>query len=553
MKLNNKEMSVCETQTSLNNAEVTDVKSVPLSNYTINNKARQDSTKCENSNIINSVISKFPLEDTDNYSNDYNIIRLNGMLHAYQNDVYSNDMEQIETNVYNTLKENTTDVALEDITKTIKTIQYETKDHEKIEISANYVPFNNCILDTETFTAKDFCSELIVTNKLGINFDEATINSANIELINSIFKIIAPDPKMQQFLLSIIGAGCFRKVVFPLAFVLIGNLEHRRIFTELFSKIGGNSISYESLSQLSNIKSSFALYSKTCNISDEVERPQIANMSNLRKIIQGKEIKVTKLFSNSYFKPFATLIINVGEILDFGNALFGLKDFFKIIPFNSKRSVSNKMLDELFTEANLQYIAFNGIKAYLKALRVKSMNFPSIVEIETDKYFSENNSVKQFCKDNPILEIQYKSVYFDSYCAWCVDNNVKRLSRAHFGIEVKKFGYTPKRYYFNKQRYNFYVTENFDIDKCRKKYEEYLQNNHDFSTSPIKDKNVNFLDSLATFLKDYDSQAEVDTIINSNNSEMGSDYEFAGSFDSKTLSFGEIPQETLPDIQEIDI
>ena len=47
---NNKEMSVCETQTSLNNAEVTDVKSVPPLNYTINNDERQDSAKCENSN-----------------------------------------------------------------------------------------------------------------------------------------------------------------------------------------------------------------------------------------------------------------------------------------------------------------------------------------------------------------------------------------------------------------------------------------------------------------------------------------------------------------------
>ena len=547
---NNKEMSVCETQTSLNNAEVTDVKSVPPLNYTINNDERQDSAKCENSN--NAEIPEFPLKDTDNYSNDYNIIRLNGMLHAYQNNVYSNDREQIEANIYNKLKEISTDVALEDITKTIKTIQYETKDHEKVESPANFIPFNNCVLDTDTLNSKDFYPDLIVTNKLGINLDEATINSANIEVIQAVFKRIAPTPEMQQLLSKIIGASCFRSVDFPLAFVLTGNIEHKRIFLDLLSKILGNSVSYENLSQLSNIKSSFALYSKTCNISDEVERPQIANMSNLRKIIQGKEIKDTKLFNISYFKPFATLIINAGEILDFDNALFGLKDYFKIIPFNSKRSVSNKLLDEFFTEANLQYIAFNGIKAYMKALREKSMNFPSIVEIATDKYFSDNNSVKQFCEENPILEIQYKSVYFDSYCAWCVDNNAKRLSRAHFGREVKKLGYIPKRYYFDKRRYNFYVTDKFDINKCRKKYAEYLKINHDFSTTLIADENVNFLDSLATFFKDYDSQAEVDNIIKSNNSEMGSNNEFARVNDSEKFTFGEISQEALQDIQELE-
>ena len=474
------------------------------------------------------------------------------MLHAYQNNVYSNDREQIEANIYNKLKEISTDVALEDITKTIKTIQYETKDHEKVESPANFIPFNNCVLDTDTLNSKDFYPDLIVTNKLGINLDEATINSANIEVIQAVFKRIAPTPEMQQLLSKIIGASCFRSVDFPLAFVLTGNIEHKRIFLDLLSKILGNSVSYENLSQLSNIKSSFALYSKTCNISDEVERPQIANMSNLRKIIQGKEIKDTKLFNISYFKPFATLIINAGEILDFDNALFGLKDYFKIIHFNSKRSVSNKLLDEFFTEANLQYIAFNGIKAYMKALREKSMNFPSIVEIETDKYFSDNNSVKQFCEENPILEIQYKSVYFDSYCAWCVDNNAKRLSRAHFGIEVKKFGYLPKRYYFDKKRYNFYITDKFDINKCREKYKEYLENTFDNSITPIAGENVNFLDSLATFLKDYDSQAEVDNIIKSNNSEMGSNNEFARVNDSEKFTFGEISQETLQDIQELE-
>lgn len=549
MKLNNKEMSVCETQTSLNNAEVTDVKSVPPLNYTINNDERQDSAKCENSN--NAKIPEFPLKDTDNYSNDYNIIRLNGMLHAYKNNVYSNDREQIEANIYNKLKENAPDVAPEDITKTIKTIQYETKDHEKIESPANYIPFNNCVLDTDTLNSKDFYPDLIVTNKLGINLDEATINSANIEVIQAVFKRIAPTPEMQQLLSKIIGASCFRSVDFPLAFVLTGNIEHKRIFLDLLSKILGNSVSYENLSQLSNIKSSFALYSKTCNISDEVERPQISNMSNLRKIIQGQEIKDTKLFNTSCFKPFSTLIINIGEILDFGNALFGLKDYFKIIPFNSKRSVSNKMLDELFTEANLQYIAFSGIKAYMKALREKSMNFPSIVEIETDKYFSDNNSVKQFCEENPILEIQYKSVYFDSYCAWCVDNNAKRLSRAHFGIEVKK-KYLPKRYYFDKKRYNFYITDKFDINKCREKYKEYLENTFDNSITPIAGENVNFLDSLATFLKDYDSQAEVDNIIKSNNSEMGLNNEFNWTDKSEISPITEIPQEALQDIQELE-
>ena len=212
---NNKEMSVCETQTSLNNAEVTDVKSVPPLNYTINNDERQDSAKCENSN--NAEIPEFPLKDTDNYSNDYNIIRLNGMLHAYQNNVYSNDREQIEANIYNKLKEISTDVALEDITKTIKTIQYETKDHEKVESPANFIPFNNCVLDTDTLNSKDFYPDLIVTNKLGINLDEATINSANIEVIQAVFKRIAPTPEMQQLLSKIIGASCFRSVDFPLS------------------------------------------------------------------------------------------------------------------------------------------------------------------------------------------------------------------------------------------------------------------------------------------------------------------------------------------------
>lgn len=468
------------------------------------------------------------IEDHNNFAqyliDNCNIIRLNGMLHADENGIYTVDKEAIEAKIYNICENAGENIEPKEIEKIIKCIKLKTKYNEKKESSNNYIAFDDEVIDIESFEHNPLNStDYVLTNKLNIPYAEPSTfknKTAIVNLVNSFFnQITCGNKQLELFLYTIIGSCCCRTNKFPFAFVLAGNHinsnDGRRVFIDIMSEMLGNCVSYQSLNELANADSSFELYSKTCNISEEVERPQISEMSNLRKLIMGREIKSDKKSSNFKFTSFATLLINVSELLDFGNVLFGLKDYFKIIPFNTKKPISNTMAEKLLSTESIQYIAYRAITAYSQALRRnKNFSIPKVVEIATNNYFLDNNSVKQYCTENPIIEIQYKAFYYYQYCEWCIDNNAKRVSRARFGTEVIKCGYEAKRYSFKGKRAQCYVTADFDINKCRKKYTKFLEENG-FNPKDIKDI------ELVKFIIEYNSENDIEEESNAGNNIYG--------------------------------
>lgn len=479
------------------------------------------------------------IEDHNNFAqyliDNCNIIRLNGMLHTDENEIYTVDREAIEAKIHNICEYTGIDIDQKEIDKIIKRIELKTKYKEVQESSYNYIAFDDEVIDVESFEHKPLNStDYVLTSKLNIPYVEPSTfknKTAIVNLVDNYFKqITCGNKKLEQFLYMIIISCCCRTNKFPFAFVLTGNHinsnDGRRVFIDIISKMLGNCVSYQSLNELTNVNSSFDLYSKTCNISEEVERPQISDMSNLRKLIKGREIKADKKSSNFKFTSFATLLINVSELLDFGNVLFGLKEYFKIIPFNTKKPISNTMAEKLLSTESIQYIAYRGITAYSQALRNKDFSVPKVVEIATNNYFLDNNSVKQYCTENPIIEIQYKSFYYHQYCKWCIDNNAQRVSRAHFGREVIKFGYKAKRYSFKGKRAQCYVTEDFDINQCRKKYTKFLEENG-FNPKDIKDV------ELVKFIIEYNSENDIEEESNAGNNIYGFGESLPEFFDFK--------------------
>lgn len=501
------------TDTELNSVSSTTKDYTPQ-----NNKSQGNEVDIEN--------LKFPLEDTEEtiqFEGSYpnkdelrdiidkcNIARLNSKLHIYKDGIYTLDTKSITSKLYKAC-----DKVDHSMAKCmINDIELELDSSIK-ESSASLVAFNNCILDTEDFKPKQFePKDYVLTSKLGIDYIEPTAISnmdKRIKAFDSFWdKITCNNKQLKLYLLIIIGMCCCRDNAFKIAFALVGNTynleDGRREFLELLDRIGGNSISHESLRKLADVKSSSELYGKTCNICEEVEHPNISYMDNLRKLIHSKEVKVCNAHSKLEFTPYTTLLINVKEILDFGTALFNLKDYFKIIPFNAKRPIKQKILDILFETETLQYIALQGIKAYCQAIRVGRLPIVDVVENATSKYFRDNNSVVEYCTEYPIKGIVCKSKYYFDYCSYCVDNNAKRLSRAKFGTEVRKFGYEPIRPAFKGERVHCYIERGFDIEKCRA---DYIQSLRDNGNNDTTDEDITF-QNLMNFINGYGSEEITD-------------------------------------------
>lgn len=499
----------------------TDVNSVSSTtkDYTTQNNKSQGDTEIN----INTLV--FPLENTEGtilFEKAYpskdelrelidkcKIIRLNQKLHIHKDGIYTLDIRSIRSKLYRTCDK--ADHLM--VNRLINDIELEIDSNSK-ECSSTLVGFNDCILDTEDFkTKKSNLADFVLTSKLAINYVEQNAISnidKRLQVIKIFFtKITCGNKQLELLLYIIIGMCCCRSNNFKVAFVLAGNTcnseDGRSVFIELLDRILGNSASHENLRKLADVKSSLELYGKTCNISEEVEHPNISYMDNIRKLITGKEQNVCNAHSNLVFTPYTTFLINVKEILDFGTALFGMKDYFKIIPFNAKRPIKQKILDVLFEEETLQYIAIQGIKAYCQAIRIGKLPTVDIVETETAKYFRDNNSVLEYCTEEPINGIVCKSHYYYNYCRFCISSNSKRVSRATFGTEIRKLGYEPIRPSFKGKRIQCYIEQGFDIEKCRT---EYIQSLAEKGTT-IEDKEISY-DNLIKFINGYDNEENSD-------------------------------------------
>lgn len=486
------------------NTEETDTSSVSSTEYNYTKESANSQTNEDDTLIIE---GDYPCsEELQELIDRCNIIRLNGTLHTYKNGTFVPDIDLICSKIFKLCNDMTPTKA----TSFLKGVELElmNNDVELQESPSNYIGFNNCVLDIQDSKDYEFSpTTFILINKLSIDYypmNSFEFNSANVEVVNRYFrKVSCGNPELEKFLYLIILVCILRDNTFNTAFVLTGNNRNeddgRSEFVKIIDRINDNSVSHENLRQLANSKSSLELYGKTCNISEEVERPNISCMDNIRKLILGKELKASDTFK---FSPYTTLLINVKEILDFGTALFGLKGYFKIIPFNAKRPISKSITDNLFTPANLLYIVLKGITIYNQVLRTGNGKLPvvDVIETATAEYFYDNNSVKQYFRDTPIKGIVCKSTCYFDYCEYCGDNNLKRVSRANFGIEVRKCGYERKRPSFKGKRIQCYMEQDFDLDKCRA---DYLERWNKQSTNKLEDKDIIY-ENLVNFINGYE-------------------------------------------------
>ena len=502
--LNEKEMSSDQTTTSQNfSLEVADISSASSPNFNYTQNIAHCQTDFEDSiTIIDNTPSKSDLRDI---IDKCNIILLHKALHIFNSGIYKLDTLLIHSKIFKVCQSSTPSKAKSYYTS----IKYELMNNDVVinESPPNYIGFNNCIYDVNTGKDYDFSStDFILTNKLGIDYYSKTsseYNSANVEVINSFFdRISCGNEKLKNYLFFIIGNCICRNNYFKTAFVLTGNNcncnDGRTEFIQILNSILGDSVAHKNLRSLTNSNSASDLYSKTCNISYEVEHPHISFMDTIRNIILGNEI--TDIKTHFSFLPFSTLVINVKNILDFDNALYPLKDNFKIIPFNAKHSIPRSITSKLFTSANLLYIALKSIMIYNQALRIGKLPVVDVIERATNKYFLDNNSVLEYHSDNPIHGIICKSQYYYDYCQYCIENNLKRVSRANFGIEIKKLGYEAKRPSFKGIRVQCYIEPDFNLEQCRADYVQHLKEQ---GNSNASNKDITY-DNLVNFINGYE-------------------------------------------------
>ena len=314
-----------------------------------------------------------------------------------------------------------------------------------------------------------------------------TTPSPELEKVNQFFSDITSNDKgVENLLFQILGNAMCKTAVMQKAFIFKGKGRNgkSRLFRILEAILGEQQCSYETLETLSGNKSGSktnARFLKGCtvNISEDQQQPRYINHSILNKIISGDTISEIKGKERIVFRPYATMLFSVNDVIDFKETKICITDRIVVIQFNST-FIENRNINieyELCQPKALQIIATRAINAFKEVLKNGKFTIPPVVELETNRYFMDCNNVIEFCNLFPIKEFMVKDRYHKEYCKWCASNNLEAYNNVKFGKEVLNLGYRSERFTFGRKKITCYVSPNFNNTENKNIYHRYLKEN----------------------------------------------------------------------------
>ena len=333
----------------------------------------------------------------------------------------------------------------------------------------------------------ELIDELVANLKVDYK-DQSVLTTPSKELdrVNYFFSsICSNNNEVENLLYSIMGYAMCKTAVMQKGFVFLGKGRNgKSVVAKILEKIlGPSQCSYESLEKLSGNKAgskSTVRFLKDCtlNLSLDQVQPKYINHGIIKKIISGDTISEIHGKERIVFRPYATMIFIVNDVIDFKDSKICMTDRLMVVPFTNE-FIDNRDINieyDLCKDKSLQIIATKSINAFKEVLIKGKFTIPYVVEKETKRYFMDSNNVLEFCSLYPIKEIMPKETYHKKYCKWCESNNLEAYNNVMFGKEVINQGYVSETYRFDKvKKVTCYVSQTYNKENNKVLYNSYLE------------------------------------------------------------------------------
>ena len=234
------------------------------------------------------------------------------------------------------------------------------------------------------------------------------------------------------------------------AFILTGSGKNGKstFLTMIKRMLGTHNISVLDMKKLGDRFSTVMLFGKLANIGDDISDEFLADASEFKKICTGEMIDAEQKGQPKFqFEPYVKMMFSansiprIGKGRDSGAVLRRLV----IVPFNavfdkSKSNFNTYIIDDLSTQAAMEYLILLGIRGLKNVLANQDFTRSQKVENELDDYAKSNNPVLGFFEENSVDTIDghvTKDVYM-RYQKFCYDNGYNPISAGEFSKQTKK-------------------------------------------------------------------------------------------------------------------
>ena len=375
---------------------------------------------------------------------NFHIIRINGQLHVYDGGIYKSGYRYIENKMIEVIPMLKAAQRIE----TLKYLEIITPD-ETPASDANLIAFKNGIFDIATGQMMDFSPEVVITNMIPWDYNEAAYS----ELADlTLDRISCQDPDIRKLLEECIGYCFFRHNELSKSFILTGEGSNGKstYLDMVFHVLGNVNVSSLDLNELSERFSVSSMFNKLANIGDDIsdEFLQGTAISHFKKIVSGNSVKAENKGQDVFFyKPYTKLLFSANEIPRMRNRGFSaIKRRLVIIPFNAHFSKEDPDYDsgitwKLKTREVAEYLIRLGLEGLKRVLDQQSFTESQKVKDQIDQFEKDNNPVLLFLEDVPedqILNHETKEVYA-RYDNFCYENGFQRMAMQTFTKEIKKY------------------------------------------------------------------------------------------------------------------
>lgn len=372
--------------------------------------------------------------------NNAHIVKINGLLHIYNDGIYIEGRDKIESemirHIPNLNRAKRTEV-LEYLNILIS---------KNLELSpANYIAFKNGVYDVVKDKLLPFSEKFIITNKINFNYNPA----ANSELVESTLdKLSCKDQTIRNLLEEAIGYCFYRRNELGKSFMLTGNKSNgKSTFLDMVKTVlGDDNITSLDLSELNEKFQNAELFGKLANIGDDIGDEFIGNSAVFKKLVTGDRIQVQRKGERPFdFNNYAKLLFSANDIPRIKDKTGAVQRRLVIIPFNATFSKDDPdyrpyIKYELREPENIEYLILLGIKGLKRILENQEFSESASVMRELEEYEEENNPLIGFFKENPniILENQTTTSIYMKYTEFCLTNNCQPMSKIQFSKQVNR-------------------------------------------------------------------------------------------------------------------
>lgn len=370
--------------------------------------------------------------------NQYNIKRVNGQLHVYDEGVYVSGALRIERLMLDLIPT----LSKRQRSETLSYIEVMCT-HDVQMADVKYVAFANGILDLDTGHLIGFSPDIVITNKINWNYREDVYNETVDKVLN---KIACYDNEIRSLLEEAVGYCLFRRNEMRKAFVLTGDKSNGKstYINMIGVMLGDSNISALDLADLSSRFRTSELFGKLCNLGDDIGENFIDDMSIFKKLVSGDKVMIEyKGEKPFFFSNYAKFIFSANAIPRVKDRTQAVLDRMIIIPFNATFSSSDPdydpfISDKLKEREAIEYLIRLAVAALKRIRKTKRFTSSDKVKKELKEYNEENNPILVFTSELTEEELVREPVsyWYSRYGEHCLAYGCTPISRMFFSKTV---------------------------------------------------------------------------------------------------------------------